>query len=416
MSPHDMREVICRVLLVRPDPNNRLPPLVWNEVKSLMDEAHRDKVYDIAESFYAKLLSGNLHAAIKFERQLNDFFLKKGIDWEFRIGQITDRNSELINDDSNKTPQTLEKTDSHRAVNEMGETSNEHLPDMNKKYDVALSFAGEQRVFVEGVARHLKASNLKVFYDEFENNSLWGNSLLEVIKDVYAKKSLYVVLFISEEYCSKAWPKLEAIHSIMAALIESETTILPIRFDKSDLPSLPDDTGYIEVQKFPTPALVAKEICERIGVEPLAGKASNAPPPEAKQLAGEVAFDYSNYNGSYVIGSGKARFETKWSKASDKCIYLYDDPSTIWGVAVVGRNVRSIPEVDNAESLDYTSRCRKVHLNQIAVLKNRNGFFAAIQVLEIKDDTRKDDRDEVRFKYVIQGDGSDNFSNIGERI
>ena len=179
---------------------------------------------------------------------------------------------------------------------------------------------------------------------------------------------------------------------------------------------MPQNIAFLDVIKYPTPALIAREICEKVGVQPLAGKESNSPPPQAKQFAGEVAFNYSNYNGTYMIGSGKARFETKWSKASDTSIYLLNDPPSIRGVAVVGRSVRSIQEVDNAESLDYTSRCRTVHLNQIAVLKNREGFFAAIRVLEIKDDTRNDDEDEVRFEYVIRGNGSDNFSNIDERI
>ena len=415
MSLLDMRGEICRVLLVRPGPNNELPPHVWDEVKSLMDGAHRDKVYDIAESFHAKLLSSNPHAAIEFERQLNEFFLKNGIDWELRNGQITDRNSEVFSDGTNETPQTPKQTNSHRAVNGTGETQIEHLPYMVKKYDVALSFAGEQRVFVEEVARYLVSSGLRVFYDDFEQNLLWGNPLLEFIQDVYTN-SRFVVLFISEEYCSKGWPKLEASHSIWAALIERKTTILPVRFDRSVLPGLPEELGYIKVEKFPTSALIAKEICEKVGVQPLAGKESNSPPPQAKQFAGEVAFNYSNYNGAYMIGSGKARFETKWSKASDTSIYLLNDPPSIRGVAVVGRNVRSIREVNNAESLNYTSRCRTVHLNQIAVLKNREGFFAAIRVLGIKDDSRKDDRDEVRFQYVIQEDGSDNFSNIDERV
>ena len=212
MKLHDMRGIICRVLLVRPDPSNRLPPHVWNEVKSLMDGARRDKVYDIAESFYANLLSDNPHAAIEFERQLNEFFLEKGIGWELRNGQITDRDSEDIANGTNETPMNLEIIGSRRAVNEMGEAPIENPPPTNMKYDVALSFAGEQRPFVEEVATHLKSSGLRVFYDDFEQNLLWGNDLLEFTKDVYTS-SRYVVLFISEEYCSKAWPTLEASHS-----------------------------------------------------------------------------------------------------------------------------------------------------------------------------------------------------------
>ncbi|MCY3998518.1 MAG: hypothetical protein OXE55_04065, partial [Flavobacteriaceae bacterium] len=59
-----------------------------------------------------------------------------------------------------------------------------------------------------------------------------------------------------------------------------------------------------------------------------------------------------------------------------------------------------------------TSRCRTVEINQVAILRNSEGLYAAIQILGVKDDTRGDQNDEVRFRYIIQLDGSDNFSNI----
>ena len=415
MSPHEMRDVICEVLLVRPDPNNWSPPYVWYEVNCLIDDAPRDKVHAIAESFHAKLVSANSECATEFERRLNEFFLEKGLGLKLRNGKITDGDSGVFADGTNERAQTLEKIDSRRTVNEMGTAPFEHLPSMNEKYDVALSFAGEQRVFVEEVARNLVSSGLRVFYDDFEQNLFWGNPLLEFIQHVYTN-SRYVVLFISEEYCSKGWPQLEASHSIWAALIERKITILPVRFDQSVLPGLPEEIGYITVEKFPTSALIAKEICDKIGVQPLAGKASNAPVPQHKQPYGDVRFDYSSHNGRCVVGSGKAKFETMWSKASDTCIHLYNDPSTIRGVAVGARDMQRISEITSAKSLDYTSRCRTVYLGQVTVLENIQGFFVAIRVLEIKDDSRNDDRDEVRFQYFIQEDGSDNFSNIDERI
>ena len=44
------------------------------------------------------------------------------------------------------------------------------------------------------------------------------------------------------------------------------------------------------------------------------------------------------------------------------------------------------------------------------MLRNTNGFYAAIHVIDIKDDSRRDDRDELRFQYAIQPNGSDNFA------
>jgi len=47
------------------------------------------------------------------------------------------------------------------------------------RYDVCLSFAGEQRSYVELVAGALKSSGLRVFYDLDEKVELWGKDLPE---------------------------------------------------------------------------------------------------------------------------------------------------------------------------------------------------------------------------------------------
>lgn len=40
-------------------------------------------------------------------------------------------------------------------------------------YDVALSFAGEDRDYVEKIATILKSLKINVFYDNFEQEVLW---------------------------------------------------------------------------------------------------------------------------------------------------------------------------------------------------------------------------------------------------
>ena len=56
MQPSKMREAICQVLLVRPDPYNWSEyPNIWEEVGGLMTDAEWYKVYDIAEALYSKM-------------------------------------------------------------------------------------------------------------------------------------------------------------------------------------------------------------------------------------------------------------------------------------------------------------------------------------------------------------------------
>lgn len=53
-------------------------------------------------------------------------------------------------------------------------------------YDVALSFAGEDREYVDKVAKCLVRMGLSVFYDRYEIVSLWGKDLYEHLTSVYS--------------------------------------------------------------------------------------------------------------------------------------------------------------------------------------------------------------------------------------
>ena len=173
---------------------------------------------------------------------------------------------------------------------------------------------------------------------------------------------------------------------------------------------LPEDVIFLRANEH-TPAQLSAMIAEKLGAGRFDGKASEVPPPRMTSPTGEVVFDYSCYNGRYVIGSGMLEFETAWTKASNTCIHVYNDSPSINGVAMA-RGCASISQVLNAGLLDYTSRTRTPSLGEIVVLRNKKGFYAAIHLLRIKDDSRGDDRDELRFRYVIQSNGSDSFAEF----
>src|SRR2546425_8120516 len=74
------------------------------------------------------------------------------------------------------------------------------------EYDVAFSYAGEDRCYVRTVAQRLNAQGIRVFYDEFETTNIWGAELPEVFLDIFQKKARFAVAFISANYVSKPWP------------------------------------------------------------------------------------------------------------------------------------------------------------------------------------------------------------------
>ena len=281
-----------------------------------------------------------------------------------------------------------------------------------RTHQVALSFAGEQRDYVEDVAQHLAARSTGVFYDGFQRTWLWGRDGVETFHEVFAEASNFVVMFVSAAYVAKPWTRHERKSALSRMLREESEYVLPVRFDDTPVPGLPESVLYLEANDY-TPAQLAAMIVEKIGVDPYSGKASDVPPPRMTSPVGEVVFDYSNFNGRYTIGSGTAEFETKWTKASNVDIHIYNDPDSINGVAL-DRRATFIHEVTGGALLNYTSRTRPPRLGQIVVLRNRHGFYAAIQILEIKDDTRGDDSDQLRFRYAIQTDGSDNFGRFAD--
>jgi len=121
-----------------------------------------------------------------------------------------------------------------------------------------------------------------------------------------------------------------------------------------------------------------------------------------------VTFDYSNNDGRYAIGQDELMFETGWTTSGNDSIHLYNDPPSIRTIALV-KDTTDIKSIKDARVYDASSRARTVHVNQIAVLQNNNGFYAAVKVLNIKVNGDGRENDELTFEYFIQTNGSPDF-------
>ena len=64
------------------------------------------------------------------------------------------------------------------------------------EYEVAISFAGEQRVAAEAIATFLKAAGVSVFYDKDEKAALWGKDLYVHLSEIYQFKAQYCILLV----------------------------------------------------------------------------------------------------------------------------------------------------------------------------------------------------------------------------
>ena len=122
------------------------------------------------------------------------------------------------------------------------------MTDKTFQYDVGLSFAGEQRDYVEGVARELKSRGIRVFYDDYEKETLWGKDLYAHLHEVYHQYCRYCVIFVSMDYAKKVWPNKERESAQARALENTDEYILPARFDDTPIPGLPDTIGYVDLR------------------------------------------------------------------------------------------------------------------------------------------------------------------------
>ncbi|WP_322770397.1 FxSxx-COOH system tetratricopeptide repeat protein [Frankia sp. Cr1] len=117
-----------------------------------------------------------------------------------------------------------------------------------QRWEVALSFAGAQRAYVERVAAALKARGVRCFYDADEQLELWGRYLAEELPDIYAEQAAAVVVFVSADYASRDWTRLERRAALNRAVRERREYVLPARFDDTPLPGLLSDLVAIDLR------------------------------------------------------------------------------------------------------------------------------------------------------------------------
>jgi tetratricopeptide (TPR) repeat protein len=137
---------------------------------------------------------------------------------------------------------------------------------MAVEYDVAISFAGEDRLIAEQLADFLVHEfHLAVFYDDYEQASLWGKYLTEKLLDIYCNKAQFCVVLISENYKIKRWTKHEWRSAQERAFLEPEKDyLLPIRLDDTVLDGMFQTMGYIDARQNSI-RKIARLIFEKVG-------------------------------------------------------------------------------------------------------------------------------------------------------
>ena len=89
-----LRSLVCFVTKDAEDPNNwGENDFMKNEVQSILENCPWNRIYDIIEYFYA-----NIQNRSGFEKDINEYFIEKGIGWKLVNGLIETR---IENDNMN---------------------------------------------------------------------------------------------------------------------------------------------------------------------------------------------------------------------------------------------------------------------------------------------------------------------------
>jgi len=117
------------------------------------------------------------------------------------------------------------------------------------EYDVAISYAGEDKAIAQLIAAKLRDAGVSVFYAGFETARLWGKNLYDYLSDLFSKRARYSVLLLSEQYNKKLWTRLERQAAQAAIFHGREDAVLPVRLDDSVESGFLPTIGYLDLRQ-----------------------------------------------------------------------------------------------------------------------------------------------------------------------
>lgn len=132
-------------------------------------------------------------------------------------------------------------------------------------YDIAVSFAGEQRGYVRETVAACKAKGLRVFFDEDKTNDWWGKNFIQEQRRAYSSQARFFVPFLSSDYLAKPIPMDEFASAMMTAVKLGDGYILPVIMGNADVPAelLHPHIGYLRSEAF-TPDQLADELVKKV--------------------------------------------------------------------------------------------------------------------------------------------------------
>ena len=157
------------------------------------------------------------------------------------------------------------------------------------EYDVALSFASEDKSIAEEFAKLLSRTNITVFLDEYTSSDVWGDNTVDHLVNLFARKARYCLLLISEHYPLKHWTEVDRTHAQERALRDASAYILPVQLDNSEVPGIMETKGNRDLRQHSV-----ADIVEWLDEKLRESARRSGPPPQSHDLrSGNVPSTHS---------------------------------------------------------------------------------------------------------------------------
>ena len=171
---------------------------------------------------------------------------------------------------------------------------NSLMPDnynLLNNFDIAISYASEDKSIAEEIAKGLRNNNINVFYDGFFQDELWGEDLSVILEKILLEKSDFCLMLVSKNYINKFWATQEQ-HAIARQIAEKRPFILQLKIEDIDVPGIPKTVHYIKFENIDNSL---KSIIHKLDYNKLANKKINSKSEVSpSRIRDKIFHDYKN--------------------------------------------------------------------------------------------------------------------------
>lgn len=126
----------------------------------------------------------------------------------------------------------------------IGETGK---PYYGGRFDVAISYASEDREVAERIATELLGQGLKVFFDRELLGLTIGRNLEQRLHEIYAREADLCIMLLSTYYVRKKYTMLELQAALERHQASTTAFLVPIKLDDTHVPELPASLAYVHI-------------------------------------------------------------------------------------------------------------------------------------------------------------------------